>query len=89
MSSKIKQTLLYALLGGGLLTYSLAETNSTSQIKTYELGAVEVSATYEADFNPSISIIGVKDIKDKNAQNVAGAIRMTSGVMMNEATGSG
>lgn len=39
------------------------------------------------DSNPSVSTITAKDIKDKNAQNVAQAIRMTPGVMMSEATG--
>lgn len=60
--------------GGGALSY----------IKTYELGAVEITAPQEVDFNPSINIISSKNIQESNSRNVAQAVRMSPGVMMSE-----
>ena len=55
--------------------------------QTYQLGAVEVTAPRFVDYNPSVVDIDTKAIKDKNADNLAQAVRMAPGVLMHEATG--
>ncbi len=55
--------------------------------QAYQLGAVEVTAPKFADYNPSVTSIDTKAIKDKNADNLAQAVRMAPGVLMHEATG--
>lgn len=70
-------------LADGALTNSL----DSKAIQTYELGAVEITAKDAIDANPSVTTINSKAIADKNANNVAGAVRMTTGVLMHEATG--
>ena len=69
--------------GGGALT-NLPDSET---IKTYELGAVEITAKDAVDANPSVITINSKSIADKNANNVADAVRMVAGVLMHEATG--
>ena len=64
-----------------------SENSAQSTLPAYQLGAVEVTAPREVDSNPSTTIITTKDIKDSNADNVAQAIRLTPGVMINEAYG--
>ena len=64
-----------------------AFTNSaenSAQINTYQLGAVEVTAPKEVDYNPSVSTITAKNIKDINADNIAQALRTTPGVLFVE-----
>ena len=58
--------------GGGHLT------------KTYELGAVEITAPEAVDANPSVTTIKVKDMKDSNANHVADAVQMVPGVMIGQ-----
>lgn len=55
--------------------------------KTYELGAVEISAPKQVDYNPSVIEIKMKDFKDSNSDNIAKAIRMTPGVMFENPRG--
>ncbi len=55
--------------------------------QAYQLGAVEVTAPKFVDYNPSVTSIDTKAIKDKNADNLAQAVRMAPGVLMHEATG--
>ena len=52
--------------------------------QTYQLGAVEVTAPKEVDYNPSVLSISAKDIRDKNADNISQAIRMTPGLHIRE-----
>ena len=56
------------LTGGGHLT------------KTYQLGAVEITAQEEADYNPTTTIISKKDIENSGALDVGQALRFTPGV---------
>lgn len=100
MQSHFNKPLLSTTLCLGLLTScAFGETNATSELNTqlgggdlsttlptYELGAVEVTAPQEVDYNPSVSTITAKSIQDKNADNIAQAVRMTPGVFMREAT---
>ena len=58
-----------------------------TSIKTYQLGAVEISAPKQVDYNPSATNITSKDIKDSNSDNIAEAIRMTPGVMFQNPRG--
>ena len=58
-------------------------------IKTYELGAVEISGAYEVDAHPETTNISAKEIKDSGAQNLGQALRQTPGVLFREGTGSG
>lgn len=55
--------------------------------KSYQLGAVEITAPQEVDANPSVIEIKSKDFKDTGSDNVAQAVRMTPGIMFNEAHG--
>lgn len=70
--------------GGGALTHSFS--NSADKIITYELGAVEITAPQSVDYNPSVSTINSKSIKDTGSDNIAQAIRFSSGTLFNEAT---
>ena len=63
-----------------------SENSAQGTLPAYQLGAVEVTAPKELDYNPSVATISAKDIRDKNANNVAQAVRMTPGVFMREAT---
>lgn len=73
-----------SLTGGGALTHSFS--NSADKITTYELGAVEITAPQSVDYNPSVSTINSKNIKDTGSDNIAQAIRFSSGTLFNEAT---
>lgn len=69
---------LNSQLGGGLLSDSSAF--DTSTIKTYELGAVEITAPQEPDANPTATIVSKKDIQNTASTNMAHALRFTPGV---------
>lgn len=69
---------LNSQLGGGLLSDSSAFDAST--IKTYELGAVEITAPQEPDANPIATIVSKKDIENTASTNMAHALRFTPGV---------
>ena len=58
-------------------------------IKTYELGAVEITGAYEVDARPETTSVSAKEIKDSGAQNLGQALRQTPGVLFREGTGSG
>ena len=65
-------------MGGGDLSSSSAFDAST--IKTYQLGAVEITAPQEADFNPTAIVVG-KDEMDNTASLDAGqALRFKQGI---------
>lgn len=51
-----------------------------STIKTYELGAVEITAPQELDFNPTVSVVSSNEIQKTASQDVAQALRFTPGV---------
>lgn len=74
-----------------LVSASFAENNATSlnstdgggalnNIKTYELGAVEITAMEQVDSNPTVSIISKDDIDKSASLDVAHALRFTPGV---------
>lgn len=65
---------------------TIGEAQDLAKTQTYQLGAVEITATQEPDYNPSVSTVSYKDMQDKNADNLAQAVRMTPGVLMHEAT---
>lgn len=69
---------LNSQLGGGLLSDSSAFDANT--IKTYELGAVEITAPQEPDANPTATIVSKKDIQNTASTNMAHALRFTPGV---------
>lgn len=91
-----KILLLQTLCLGLLASSAFGESNATSKLNsklnlsttlpTYELGAVEVTAPQEIDYNPSIQSTTFRDIQEFNADNIAQAVRFTPGVLMSEAT---
>lgn len=91
-----KILLLQTLCLGLLVSCAFGESNATSELNsklnlsttlpTYELGAVEVTAPQEVDYNPSIQSTTFRDIQEFNADNIAQAVRFTPGVLMSEAT---
>lgn len=66
------------LTGGGALT----------DIRTYQLGAVEITAPQEVDFNPTAVVVSKKDIDNTASLDVAQALRFTPGAF-NISTGTG
>ena len=97
MQGYFSKILLSQTLCLGLLASSaFGESNATSELNsklnlsttlpTYELGAVEVTAPQEIDYNPSIQSTTFRDIQEFNADNIAQAVRFTPGVLMSEAT---
>ena len=76
---------LNSQLGGGLLSDSSAF--DTSTIKTYELGAVEITAPQEPDANPTATIVSKKDIQNTASTNMAHALRFTPGVFFQASEG--
>ena len=65
------------LMGGGYLSSSSAFDAST--IKTYQLGAVEITAPQEADFNPTAIVVGKDEMDNTASLDVAHALRFTPG----------
>ena len=65
--------------GGGALNDSSSALD-TSKIKTYELGAVEITAPQLPDSNPTTTIISKKDIENSGSLDVGQALRFTPGV---------
>ena len=45
---------------------------------------MEITAPKEVDYNPSVTIITAKDIKDSSSENLSRAIRMAPGIMYND-----
>lgn len=86
----LSQTLCLGLLASCAFGNATSELNSklnlSTTLPTYELGAVEVTAPQEVDYNPSIQSTTFRDIQEFNADNIAQAVRFTSGVLMSEAT---
>lgn len=56
--------------GGGALT----------DIRTYQLGAVEITAPQQVDFNPTAVVVSRKDIEKTASTNMGHALRFTPGV---------
>ncbi len=97
MQSKISSTFLCI---GLVASFVFADTNSTNSseldsakqlwgrlLKTYELGAVEITAPNQVDSNPSIVHISAKDMKNTNSDNLAQALRFSTGVMFEDPRG--
>ena len=98
MQSKISSSFLCI---GLVASFVFADTNSTNSsepnsakhlwggglLKTYELGAVEITAPNQVDSNPSIVHISAKDMKNTNSDNLAQALRFSTGVMFEDPRG--
>lgn len=86
----LSQTLCLGLLASSAFGNAASELNLklnlSTTLPTYELGAVEVTAPQEVDYNPSIQSTTFRDIQEFNADNIAQAVRFTPGVLMSEAT---
>lgn len=78
----------FSLLCVGLAVGSLLAVDN-NETKTYELGAVEITAVSAVDANPTVTTIKAKDIKDVGAKSVGEAIRRSAGVYFQDPTSQG
>lgn len=88
MQNKLKFSLFCLSV---LVSALIAENNTTSlnstdgggalnNIKTYELGAVEITAPQEVDANPSTVVVSKDDMQNTASTNMGQALRFTPGV---------
>lgn len=75
---------LNSQLGEALSDSSAFDANT---IKTYELGAVEITAPQEPDANPTATIVSKKDIENTASTNMGHALRFTPGVFFQASEG--
>lgn len=66
--------------GGGLLNKIFPQNQDPYNAKTYQLGAVEITAPRKADANPTTTIVSKKDMENTFSQNFGEALRFTPGV---------
>ncbi len=58
-----------------------------AQINTYQLGTVEVTAPREPDYNPTVAVVGKREMQTQGSLDAAQALRFTPGVFYSPTTG--
>lgn len=72
------------------VSVNFADENATrlDDIKTYELGAVEIIAHEEVDSNPTATTISAQEFKESGAVDIGQAVSRSAGVYFREGVGS-
>lgn len=74
--------------GMGLLDKIFPQNQDPYNAKTYQLGAVEITAPQQADSNPTVTIVSKDEIDKTGSLDVGQALRFTPGVFYSPAENS-